>query len=83
MFRRLKTYRRIFTRLEKPDLMYVGLINFVLVVDGLRGSCEHAMVWWRSKWHCARLGCTVRRPASVFVKMRAGPVAPADLLAQG
>ncbi|MDP2165309.1 MAG: IS5 family transposase [Hydrogenophaga sp.] len=36
LFRRLKGYRRIFTRFEKLDLMFLGFISFVLVADGLR-----------------------------------------------
>ncbi len=39
LFRRLKGYRRIFSRFEKLDLMFVGFINFVLIADGLRGLC--------------------------------------------
>ena len=35
-FRRLKGYRRIFSRFEKLDLMFLGFISFVLVADGLR-----------------------------------------------
>ncbi len=34
--RRLKGYRRIFSRFEKLDLMFLGFISFVLVADGLR-----------------------------------------------
>ncbi|MFD2377238.1 IS5 family transposase [Ottowia pentelensis] len=36
LFRRLKGYRRIFSRFEKLDLMFLGFISFVLVADGLR-----------------------------------------------
>jgi transposase len=36
LFRRLKGYRRIFSRLEKLDLMFLGFISFALVADGLR-----------------------------------------------
>ncbi|OLH88056.1 transposase [Xanthomonas oryzae pv. oryzae] len=36
LFRRLKGYRRIFTRFEKLDVMFLGFLSFVLVVDGLR-----------------------------------------------
>lgn len=35
LFRRLKGYRRIFSRFEKLDLMFIGFVNFVLVMDGL------------------------------------------------
>lgn len=35
-FRRLKGFRRIFSRIEKLDLMFLGFINSVLVVNGLR-----------------------------------------------
>lgn len=36
LFRRLKGFRRIFTRLEKLDVMFVAFINFALIFDGLR-----------------------------------------------
>ncbi|WP_367065164.1 IS5 family transposase [Oryzisolibacter sp. LB2S] len=36
LFRRLKGFRRIFTRFEKLDIMFLGFISFVLVADGLR-----------------------------------------------
>ena len=42
-FRRLKGYRRIFSRFEKLDLMFLGFISFVLVADGLR-MCYQALV---------------------------------------
>jgi len=36
LFRRLKGFRRIFSRFEKLDVMFVGFINFVLIVEALR-----------------------------------------------
>ena len=36
LFRRLKGFRRIFSRFEKLDVMCVGFINFALIADGLR-----------------------------------------------
>jgi transposase len=36
LFRRLKGFRRIFSRFEKLDVMFVGFINFALITDGLR-----------------------------------------------
>lgn len=36
LFRRLKGFRRIFSRFEKLDAMFLGFPSFVLVVDGLR-----------------------------------------------
>ena len=35
LFRRLKGFRRIFTRFEKLDVMFLGFISFALIVDGL------------------------------------------------
>ncbi|MBR7904389.1 IS5/IS1182 family transposase, partial [Burkholderia cenocepacia] len=35
-FRRLKGFRRIFSRFEKLDTMFLAFINFALIVDGLR-----------------------------------------------
>ena len=36
LFRRLKGFRRIFSRFEQLDVMCVGLINVALIADGLR-----------------------------------------------
>lgn len=39
LFRRLKGFRRILSRFEKLDAMFLGFLSFVLVIDGLRGLC--------------------------------------------
>ena len=36
LFRRLKGFRRIFSRFEKLDAVFLGVILFALVVDALR-----------------------------------------------
>ena len=36
LFRRLKGFRRIFSRFEKLDVMFVGFISVALIADGLR-----------------------------------------------
>jgi len=36
LFRRLKGFRRIFSRFEKLDVMYIAFINFALIVEALR-----------------------------------------------
>jgi len=36
LFRRLKGFRRIFSRFDKLDVMFLAFINFALIVDGLR-----------------------------------------------
>ncbi|MGN5523743.1 IS5/IS1182 family transposase, partial [Xanthomonas hortorum pv. gardneri] len=36
LFRRLKGSRRIFSRFEKLNVMFLGFLSFVLVVDELR-----------------------------------------------
>ena len=33
---RLKGFRRIFSRFEKLDAMFIAFINFALIADGLR-----------------------------------------------
>ena len=43
LFRRLKGFRRIFSRFEKLDALFLGFILFPLILDALR-SCEHALV---------------------------------------
>ena len=35
-FRRLKGFRRIFSRFEKLDVIFLAFINFVLIVEALR-----------------------------------------------
>ncbi len=32
-FRRLERYRSIFTRPDKPDAMFLALLNFALIVE--------------------------------------------------
>ena len=36
LFRRLKGFRRIFSRFEKLDVMFSGFIHFALIADALR-----------------------------------------------
>ena len=36
LFCRLEGYRRIFSRFEKLDVLFIGFINFALISDGLR-----------------------------------------------
>jgi len=35
LFRRLKAFRRIFSRFEKLDVMFTAFIHFALIVEGL------------------------------------------------
>jgi hypothetical protein len=36
LFRRLKGFRRVFTRFEKLDAMYAAMLTFALIVEALR-----------------------------------------------
>ena len=36
LFLRLKGFRRVFTRYEKLDMIFIGVITFALIIDGLR-----------------------------------------------
>jgi transposase len=36
LFRRLKGFRRIFSRFEKLDVMFTAFIHFALIADALR-----------------------------------------------
>jgi len=36
LFRRLKGFRRIFSRFEKLDVVFLAFLNFVLIVEALR-----------------------------------------------
>lgn len=39
LFRRLKGYRRILSRFEKFDAMFIGFLSFMLAADGFRDLC--------------------------------------------
>jgi len=36
LFRRLKGFRRIFSRFEKLDVLFLGFLTFALIVEALR-----------------------------------------------
>jgi hypothetical protein len=36
LFRRLKGFRRIFSRFEKRDVLFLGFLNFALIIEALR-----------------------------------------------
>jgi transposase len=36
LFRRLKGFRRLFSRFDKLDVMFLAFITFALIVDGVR-----------------------------------------------
>jgi transposase len=36
LFRRLKGFRRLFSRFDKLDVMFLAFINFALIVEALR-----------------------------------------------
>ena len=36
LFRRLKAFRRVFTRFDKLDALFPGFIHFALIADALR-----------------------------------------------
>ena len=36
LFRRMNGFRRIFSRFEKLDALFLGFISFALIVDALR-----------------------------------------------
>lgn len=38
LFRRLKGFRRVFSRFDKLDVMFVAFVLFALIVDALRFS---------------------------------------------
>jgi len=44
LFRRLKGFRRIFSRFEKLDVMFIGFIHFALIMEGLRFLCSRAQL---------------------------------------
>lgn len=36
LFRRLKGFRRVFSRFDKLDIVFLGFVHFALIVDGLK-----------------------------------------------
>ena len=38
LFRRLKGFRRVFSRFDKLDVMFAAFVPFALIVDALRFS---------------------------------------------
>jgi transposase len=36
LFRRLKGFRRVFSRFDKLDVMFLGFVTFALIIDALR-----------------------------------------------
>ena len=36
LFRRLKGFRRIFSRFDKLDVLFLGFLNFALIAEALR-----------------------------------------------
>ena len=36
LFRRLKGFRRIFSRFEKLDVLFLGFLHFALIIEALR-----------------------------------------------
>ena len=36
LFRRLKAFRRVFTRFDKLDALFLGFIHFAIIADALR-----------------------------------------------
>ena len=36
LFRRLKGFRRIFSRFEKLDVLFLGFLTFALIIEALR-----------------------------------------------
>jgi transposase len=38
LFRRLKGFRRVFSRFDKLDVMFAGFVLFALIIDALRFS---------------------------------------------
>ena len=43
LFRRLKGFRRIFSRFEKLDVMFLGFLHFALIVE----LCDSSLVLTR------------------------------------
>jgi hypothetical protein len=46
LFRRVDGFRRMPTRYDTLDVMFIGVIPFALISNGLR-LCQHALAWLR------------------------------------
>lgn len=55
LFRRLKGHRRIFSRFEKLDVMFLGVIGSNPVADGLRLCCAPSSLVTGQGLHCNTL----------------------------
>jgi transposase len=52
LFRRLKGFRRIFSRFDKLDVMFTAFIHFALIAEALRW-CEQALAQRARSFHSA------------------------------
>jgi transposase len=62
-FRRIKRYRRVFTRYDKLDIMFLSFIFLALIMDALP-LCQHALAVIKLRPHPnprARLSAATRR----------------------
>ncbi len=50
LFRRLKGFRRIFSRFDKLDVMYLGFVVFALAINALRSANK---LWSFLRSHCS------------------------------
>ena len=48
LFRRLKGYRRVFSRFDKLDVIFMGFIAFALIFEMLRYH-QHALIFFLAK----------------------------------
>ena len=56
-FRRIKRFRRIFTRYDKLDIVFAGFILFAMIFDSLVGtgsSVPNDLLVLRHKTHCIK-----------------------------
>ena len=68
LFRRLKGFRRIFSRFEKLDALFLGFILFALIFDPTCGSgtTAYAAEQWGRRW----ITCDTSRVATALAKQR-------------
>lgn len=66
--RRLKGHRRIFSRFETLDVMFLGFVSFVPITDGLR-LCQPALAGSASGWWSKKCAADLRRQWASLAKI--------------
>ena len=75
LFRRLKGFRRIFSRFEKLDVVFLGFIHFALIVEALRFLISVNTPWssgYLGSTRCARSARWSTKPCAICRRILTG-----------